>query len=826
MKEKIKIFKKEFFVVIGYILLSIYATFPVILKLNSAFYGTATDPLAWIWDFWWLKYSWHKGISSHFVSILAYPFGFEHLPLYPVWNVFNRWLSILTGEVAAYNLQIIVSFFLPAVAMYCLVYYFTKNRLASFFSGATFTLSPYHFARSWDHLCLSNMHWVIFYVLSLFILTEKRTYKSAFICGLCFGLTGHFNSYYYIYFMIIFTAAFFIFNAGYGIFRRKRMNLKDISKIVKLIGVVLIIAAIIMLPQIWRFLKMIIFSTGYAQKTGLIRSFQHLFADSARPLNYFLPTVYHPFLGKITRFFIDTPLYGENSGGEQSLYLGVVPLILTFIGYRRWKRRKKEGSSDFRQDFVMSFFVFSFFTFMIFSFSPYWGNKSGFFIPFPSYFLFRIFPMFRNYARFGVLVMASACVLAGFGLRDVMREIIGRKKKIVIYCLVTGLVLFEFLNIPPFRVTDVSKIPGVYSWLKQQPKNVVIAEYPIEADERPYLFYQRIHQKKMINGAVPATEAFEIRRKILDLTNKHTARVLSFLGVNYVLVHKDKYLAYEGGRVLGEIPDLDKQKGLVLVKSFPEVDVYEIKAKPLNPDKVKVAKNGIESLKKHKRRFVFRKSNWNWEKGDSVSYVLKYMWFIPAFNLDISVKEEKVDKNHALARLVAHLRSTGFFSNFLRIDAEYTSVFDKINLCSSRYEESYSRPENKKRNKQVIYDQRKLVMYTKDKEVKIFPGTQDPISVLFFMSSLEFKPGEKFSVYINPGKTNYKLEADIIGKKFIDHQGQMQGYWVVEADYLKLKNKVKKIASLKILFKDTEKKEIAHIRVIGKVGIIDVELKE
>ncbi|MBU0633739.1 MAG: hypothetical protein KKB82_09210, partial [Candidatus Omnitrophica bacterium] len=167
MKEKIKIFKKELFVVIGYILLSIYATFPVILKFNSAFYGTATDPLAWMWKFWWLKHSYAKGLDLSFCNILAYPFGVKMPVFYPIWGPIYRCLSILTGEVVAYNLQIMSGFFLSGIAMYMLVAYFTKNRPASFFAGVVLMLCPYHFARSWDHLGLSNMEWMIFYMLAL-----------------------------------------------------------------------------------------------------------------------------------------------------------------------------------------------------------------------------------------------------------------------------------------------------------------------------------------------------------------------------------------------------------------------------------------------------------------------------------------------------------------------------------------------------------------------------------------------------------------------------------------------------------------------------------
>ena len=520
--------RKNLLIIIGFAVLSIYATFPLITCLHSAFYGTFTDPLAWIWKFWWLKVSWMKGVAFSDMQIIAYPFG-VHLPeLYPVWNCLSRILVFCVGEVAAYNLQILLSFFLSGLAMYGLVYYFTKNRIVAFFSGIVLMFSPYHFARSWDHLCLSNMHWMMIYIISLFNFYKKRNYKSVFICGICFALIGQFSNYYYVYYSALFTILFFCFSYGYAVFRKQKICLEKIFRLVKLSITGLIAAALIMLPQIWSHLKMVIFCSTQAQGKGLIRSFGQLFADSARPLNYFLPTEYHPVLGGFTSFLIDTPLYGENNGAEQSLYLGIIPLLLAFIGYKRWRRGKTEEISGFRMDFLMRFWILALFAFMICSFSPYWGNINGFFIPFPSYFLYKIFPMFRNYARMGGLVMICLCVLSGFGLKSILDRFNTKKQKIVIVSLLCFGVFFEFFNFPPSRITDITKVEKVYLWLKKQPNDIVIAEYPVDVDVRPYLFNQRVHQKAMINGSAAGTYAFEVREKIIDVEAEKTAGILKF----------------------------------------------------------------------------------------------------------------------------------------------------------------------------------------------------------------------------------------------------------------------------------------------------------
>jgi len=383
MREKIKAFKTDLIIAIGYIVITLYATFPLVFNLRTSFYGIKADPMAWIWSFWWLKFAFIHGIASNFVTVLAAPFGVDYPVFYPIWNVFNRYLVLLTGEIAAYNLQIMFSFFLAAVAMYSLVFYLTKNRYAAFFSGLVYALSPYHFARSWDHLGLMNVHWMIFYIISLIALHKKPTYKRAFICGLCFACIGQFSNYYYVYFMGLLSILFFSFGAMYYYLKKIKVSFKQSVYFIKIAVIALIPLAAMMLPQIGCFLKISFTNVSQAKQSSLIRSLGQLFADSARPLNYLLPTEYHPIFGRLTKMFIDTPLYGENSGGEQSLYLGIVPLIFAWLGYSHWKKRKNNHDLDPQYDFLIRFFSIVFVAFMLCSFSPYVGSIDGFFIPLP-----------------------------------------------------------------------------------------------------------------------------------------------------------------------------------------------------------------------------------------------------------------------------------------------------------------------------------------------------------------------------------------------------------------------------------------------------------
>ncbi|MFH2138274.1 MAG: DUF3108 domain-containing protein [Candidatus Omnitrophota bacterium] len=820
MNEKIKIFKKEFFVTLGYILVSIYATFPVILKLNSAFYGTATDPLAWMWNFWWMKYSNLKGLDLVFCNMLAYPFGLKIPALFPAWGPINKCLAMLTGEVAAYNLQIITSFFLAGVAMYMLVFYFTKNRLASFFSGVVFMLCPYHFARSWDHLGLSNMHWMVFYIRSLFIVIKEKTYKSAIICGLCLGLISHLSNLYYLYFMLIFSSIFIIYWLGYGLIINKKVQIKDCFKTIKVAIIAVIIALIMILPHINVIKKSLALSSEVEFNVkDVSRPFGQLFADSARPLNYFLPTEYHPILGKITKIFINTPLYGENSGGEQSLYLGIIPLMLAFFGYRQWQNKKKALKTTPMEDFVSSFFSIAFFVFMIFSFSPYWGIKNGVLIPFPSYFLYEIFPMFRNYARMGVLVMVCVCVLAGFGLKYYLEKISAQRKKLAVVSILCCIVLLEFLNFPPFRTTDVSDVSPAYLWLKDQPDDIVIAEYPIDADGRQYLFNQRVHHKSMINGAVPGTYAYEVMEKIVDVNAEKTAGILGFLGAKYLVMHEDKYTNYDGGVILGQIPDLSSNTGYVLVKDFGNKKIYEITAKVVDPKAVTENNNGKQMNLAGTSPALLEVNNFGFKVGDKFFYTIKYFGIIPLFDFYLEVKDAPSDNNLLLE---AEAKEKGIIAKFMDIDIKLKSLIDKDATIPLRYKQSIRMgKENKVRD--VVFNHEQLFVISGERRVSINKNTQDPLSALFYLAAFDFNEGRKIDVFINPGKTNYKLQAEVLGETQIKYSGKKISCWEVQGEYFSLKGKSKKIASVNIWFLNDRAKTLVRMQVLTKLGFITIE---
>jgi hypothetical protein len=584
--------KKHLLVIIGALLLFSVMTFPLVLNIFSYIPGFfSTDEIyAPIWDAWRVKYALVNGLSLSGTDFIAYPFGFDFykksLPIGYIWYFINYTLAILTTPALTYNLQIIFNFLLSSFFTYLLTYYLTRSRLAAILSGLVFGFSPYMFAKSWQHLAETYVWQLPLMLLSLFRLKDKDTLKIKvlFIVSLILTSANLTTMYYALLIVMIFLL--------YIVMRK--VNWQYIRKvlILMLVGYAVLIASF--LP----YLKNLLFhrdsiASGY---NLYHRPFIDLFSQSARSLSYFLPAASHPIFGRFTEQLVGSALYG-GSFTEHTLYLGWTPLILALVAFRIRRKDKRLYAGE---NFHINFFVLLAIAAWFFSQPPWWqwGDLR---IYMPAFFMYKVLPMFRAYCRFGIVVMLAVAVLAGFGLKFILERFKSHKAKAAVTALFCGLVLFEFWNYPPFKVIDVSKVPAAYYWLKEEPGDFAIAEYPLitNCPVETYKFYQTKHHKKIINGTIPGTPAFEIARTITNISKPDTAEVLKWLGVKYVFVHRGEYLRSDLEVMVDELNSIPRNPGLKLIKQFSSqecpqaeimciqktgpIDIYEVIAKPVAP---------------------------------------------------------------------------------------------------------------------------------------------------------------------------------------------------------------------------------------------------
>lgn len=548
-------------IAILYFLIFCLTTYPLIFKIYTHIPGffSTDESYAILWNAWRIKFSVLNHISLQDINVISYPFGIQlgnNQPISYVWVFINYILAMSTSPVLVYNVQAIINFLLSAFTTYVLVYFLTKDRLTAVFSGIIFGFCPYIFVRSWQQLGETYIWPIPLFLWSLFSLRHNYSLKAKLIFILSVILAA--INYAVIYYVFVVVIAFL----AYSLCR------KDRDRYLGRVVILFLVAGIILMPQFLPVFKTLFFSKQAVSSAWNIysRPFEDLFMQSARPLSYFLPSVAHPIFGKFTESFVGTKLYGM-SFTEHTLYLGWCPLILAFVTFRKWRRNVK---AQVKENNYIGFFVLLAIVAWFWSQPPWW-NLFGFKLYMPSFFMYKLLPMFRAYCRFGVVVMFAVAVLAGFGLKFILEKYKSQRARIFVVVLSCSLVLFEFWNWPPYKVIDVSNFPAVYSWLREQPKDIVIAEYPLDAGSpnEMYKLYQIKHGKRMINCTIPGTPAHAFAQKIIKLSDPHITPILRRMRVSYILVHHQGYLKtglFEDREEMKRIPG---NNNLRLIKSYP-----------------------------------------------------------------------------------------------------------------------------------------------------------------------------------------------------------------------------------------------------------------
>ena len=566
----------EILLFFAYLLLALVVTWPLIAKFNSSIYGLWGDHFGQLWSDWWRKEALLSGKSLFYTPLIDAPFGtaYNVTAFQPLHTALRLGLTLLTNEVLSLNIWLLLSFPLSGLAVHFLVKRLTGNRLAGSFSGLIYAFSMYRFSHAWEHSSLMFTFWMPFYVLALVGFSEKKNIKNAIAAALLFAAVL-LDNFYYGYFTFLFTAFFFLFQI------RRWLDWRSLRLLFLFFAFCLLFSVPFILPTVR------IAVTGNVGGELASQDYQRSLHDvnwfSARPWHYVLPSPWHPLWGRYSRKVLDwiatKPPYfltQPYSGKEHNLYLGWTALILSAVAVlRRPTLRVDEKTLRVflrRRRWVLTF-LFLGIVMMIFSAPPY-ATISLHKIYFPSHYLYNFFPMFRCYARFGVLVLLCVSVLAGFGLKVVLEKIKSRRNCFYVFMFLCFLVLLEVL-LPPFNV-DLTP-PEAYRWLAEQSDDFIVMEYPLPTDHTDIL-YQRAHGKRLFDprrkGASeflsPLAEEEKIDFDLLSKSIVEFPNILKELGVNYVILHKDEE------DPLKRLEDFVDWDGYKVGAEFTDITVYEV----------------------------------------------------------------------------------------------------------------------------------------------------------------------------------------------------------------------------------------------------------
>ena len=320
--------------------------------------------------------------------------------LQPLTDLPGRALARLVGPVAAYNVLNLATFPLSAAAAYLLARYVLGSHLGAMVAGLAYAFLPFHVAHATGHPHVAQTQWLPLYFLALWWCLDRPDLRRAAFLFAAAAAAALSNFYGGLIAAVLSPVAF----AAYGIVSPRRPGESRRRGLV-LTGLTLAAAAAAGLLLIHLVAPTVLLRPG---AFGFPRS--DLFLYSAKWWSYLVPTADHPLAGSRVREFwagrgLEPALLEQQVGvGWSLLVLGAVPLWL-------WLRGDRTSLAVRSAPVLASLACAA----LLCSLSP--ERRIG---PFtfvrPSALLYEVAPMFRAYARFGVVVGLMTALLAGAGV--------------------------------------------------------------------------------------------------------------------------------------------------------------------------------------------------------------------------------------------------------------------------------------------------------------------------------------------------------------------------------------------------------------------------
>jgi hypothetical protein len=582
-------FRGRYLALIGlFVLLTILATCPLVAHLGSRILGAPApgDNFEYLYKTWWFKHAlFDLGVSPLFNPNMFYPFGYQMvfsettiantIPALP--------LTVLFGEVVAFNLTLATSFVLSGLSMYLLVLYLTGDRLAGVLSGAIFAFCPYRMAHlGAGHLPLMGTQWLPLMILYLDRMITRQTNRDA-LMGAFFYALGALSTWYYAY---MFAGAGLVYTLVRSRPWRRHLRRGRLGRcclVFALTALLLVGPFALPLTQIWK-------------EASRPQSMHYIDQFSASPLDFVYPSVMQPIWGR------ELLAHYAQDANERALYLGAAPLFLAIVALWRVRARAVKAYAWLGASFaaVALGTTLHLASSRIYVSTPQWIERlftvgMGFltsrlalypassfslrmagsiYIPLPTLLLYLFLPFFsamRVWSRFGIITMFGVAVLAGYGFRHLDRAVTRRSLLAGALLIV---IMVDFAAFPYALGSSSVEPRPVDAWLARQAGDWAVFEFPvIKAMTGHSLYMMRAHGKRIAFGyGTFFPRAFEAQRAVLEgFPGVESIKLLKSWDVRYVLVGS-RYYGQDVWRQLEST--LSSSSLLRYVQAFDDVPVY------------------------------------------------------------------------------------------------------------------------------------------------------------------------------------------------------------------------------------------------------------
>jgi hypothetical protein len=326
-------------------------------------------------------------------------------------------LALIVDAVAAYNALVLWTFVLTAAFAYAHAFHLIGSRVGALVAALLFALSPFHVAHAAYHVHIAQIQWIPLFFLCLWWLVERPSLTRACAAGGALLLVAAASAYLgFVTAIVTPVAAVAYIAARTRVSEPRRAALHALAM---LIGVAAIVVGAIAVraPQV-------LWNPG-AFAFPAWATEQH----SARWWSYVLPAAAHPLFGERAAEFVRSQGIREGLL-EQQLSVGIGALALACAALVLRRGRSAVGQAQ-----------------------PLWPLAAVATIaavlslPAAAAVFHPVAPMFRAYARFGVITSLMVSTLAGAGVAALIAQ--RRRAATAAAAALIALTVFEYLPAIP-----------------------------------------------------------------------------------------------------------------------------------------------------------------------------------------------------------------------------------------------------------------------------------------------------------------------------------------------------------------------------------------
>jgi hypothetical protein len=179
-------------------------------------------------------------------------------------------------------------------------------------------------------------------------------------------------------------------------------------------------------------------------------------------------------------------------------------------------------------------------------------------------------------SRWDPLLMTALLPLAALGLQRLCTTV-ERRRRFAASAVVGAALVLSFVELSTHRPNHFRTVPvpAEYTAVKNETPDGILAEYPLGYSDI-YRLWQRVHGRRLVNGAPEGSLADQAHLMVLDPAEPGTAQALALLGVTAVALHP-------GGPADVPVPPREPTAadGYQLVGRFPDnCSVWKVVAPP------------------------------------------------------------------------------------------------------------------------------------------------------------------------------------------------------------------------------------------------------